>query len=100
MSTLFIFLGTYLLNIINSQYIILFIAFVLSANSILFLTNIKYTLPNYRSPLIQILIGSVNGVIIGMTSIYTMPLIFLLQSLRYDKDTTFQFLGIVFLYIR
>lgn len=95
-STLFIFLGTYLLNIINSKYIILFIAFVLLANSILFLTNIKYTLPNYRSPLIQILIGSVNGVIIGMTSIYTMPLIFLLQSLRYDKDTTVQFLGIAF----
>jgi uncharacterized membrane protein YfcA len=44
----------------------------------------------------QILIGSVNGVIIGMTSIYTMPLIFLLQSLRYDKDTTVQFLGIAF----
>ena len=95
-STLFIFPGTYLLNIINSQYIILFIAFVLLLNSILFLTNIRYILPNYRSPLIQILIGSINGVIICMTSIYTMPLIFLLQSLRYDKDTTVQFLGIAF----
>ena len=95
-STIFIFPGSYLLNLINSQFIILFIALVLFINSILFLTNIKYTLSSYKSLLIQILIGSINGVIIGMTSIYTMPLIFLLQSLRYNKDTTVQFLGIAF----
>jgi len=95
-STIFIFPGSYLLNLINSQFIILFIALVLFINSILFLTNIKYTLSSYKSPLIQFLIGSINGVIIGMTSIYTMPLIFLLQSLRYNKDTTVQFLGIAF----
>ena len=95
-STIFIFPGSYLLNLINSQFIILFIALVLFMNSILFLTNIKYTLSSYKSPLIQFLIGSINGVIIGMTSIYTMPLIFLLQSLRYNKDTTVQFLGIAF----
>lgn len=95
-STIFIFPGSYLLNLVNSQFIILFIALVLFMNSILFLTNIKYTLSSYKSPLIQILIGSINGVIIGMTSIYTMPLIFLLQSLRYNKDTTVQFLGIAF----
>ena len=95
-STIFIFPGSYLLNLINSQFIILFMSLVLFINSILFLTNIKYTLSSYKSPLIQILIGSINGVIIGMTSIYTMPLIFLLQSLRYNKDTTVQFLGIAF----
>ena len=39
-STMFIFPGTYLLNIINSQYIILFIAFVLFINSLLFLKSI------------------------------------------------------------
>ena len=95
-STIFIFPGSYLLNLINSQFIILFIALVLFINSMLFLTNIKYSLSSYKSPLTQILIGSINGVIIGMTSIYTMPLIFLLQSLRYNKDTTVQFLGIAF----
>ena len=95
-STIFIFPGSYLLNLINSQFIILFIALVLFINSILFLTNIKYSLSSYKSPLTQILIGSINGVIIGMTSIYTMPLIFLLQSLRYNKDITVQFLGIAF----
>ena len=31
-----------------------------------------------------------------MTSIYTMPLVFLLQSLNYNKNTTIQFLGIAF----
>ena len=95
-STLFIFPGTYLLNIINSQYIILFIAFVLFINSLLFLTNKTYILPNYKSSFTQSIIGAINGVIIGMTSIYTMPLIFLLQSFKYNKNTTVQFLGIAF----
>jgi len=95
-SMVFIFPGTYMLNLINSQYIILFIAFVLLTNSILFLSNKRYTLPSHKSPFTQMLIGSINGVIIGMTSIYTMPLIFLLQSLKYNKNTTVQFLGIAF----
>jgi len=95
-STIFIFPGTYLLNIISSQYIILFIAFILFINSILFLANKIYILPNYESPFTQITIGAINGVIIGMTSIYTMPLIFLLQSFKYNKNTTVQFLGIAF----
>ena len=95
-STIFIFPGTYLLNIINSQYIILFIAFVLFINSLLFLTNKTYILPNHKSPFTQSIIGAINGVIIGMTSIYTMPLIFLLQSFKYNKNTTVQFLGIAF----
>ena len=95
-STIFIFPGTYLLNIINSQYIISFIALVLFINSILFLKNKTYILPNHKSPFTQIIIGALNGVIIGMTSIYTMPLIFLLQSFKYNKNTTVQFLGIAF----
>tara|TARA_Y100001935_G_C17190260_1_gene449708 strand:- start:171 stop:830 length:660 start_codon:yes stop_codon:yes gene_type:complete len=95
-STIFIFPGTYLLNIINSQYIISFIALVLFINSILFLKNKTYILPKHKSPFTQIIIGALNGVIIGMTSIYTMPLIFLLQSFKYNKNTTVQFLGIAF----
>ena len=95
-STMFIFPGTYLLNIINSKYIILFIAFVLFINSLLFLSNKTYILPKYKSPFTQSIIGAINGVIIGMTSIYTMPLIFLLQSFKYNKNTTVQFLGIAF----
>ena len=95
-STIFIFPGTYLLNIINSRYIISFIALVLFINSILFLKNKTYILPNHKSPFTQIIIGALNGIIIGMTSIYTMPLIFLLQSFKYNKNTTVQFLGIAF----
>ena len=95
-STLFIFPGAYLLTIINSNTIILFIAIILLINSALFLFKINFKLPFYNKPITQIFVGAVNGVIIGMTSIYTMPLIFLLQSLNYNKNTTIQFLGIAF----
>ena len=95
-STLFIFPGAYLLTIINSNIIILFIAIILLINSALYLLKVNFQLPFYNKPFTQIFVGAVNGVIIGMTSIYTMPLIFLLQSLNYNKNTTIQFLGIAF----
>jgi len=95
-STIFIYPGAFLLKIFNSQIIIFLIAIILITNSLLFLTDIKLKIPYFDKPLTQILIGSINGIIIGMTSIYTMPLVFLLQSLNYNKNTTIQFLGIAF----
>ena len=95
-STLFIYPGAYLLKIINSEIIIFLIAIILILNSSLYLINIRFLLPFHHKPITQIFIGSINGLIIGMTSIYTMPLIFLLQSLNYNKNTTIQFLGIAF----
>jgi uncharacterized membrane protein YfcA len=44
-STIFIFPGAYLLKIINSNFIILFIATILITNSVLFLLKIKFKLP-------------------------------------------------------
>ncbi len=95
-STIFIYPGAFLLKTFNSKIIIIFIALILITNSVLFLSNIKFKIPYFDKPLIQTLIGAINGIIIGMTSIYTMPLVFLLQSLKYNKDTTIQFLGIAF----
>ena len=95
-STIFIYPGAFLLKTFNSQIIIFLIAIILITNSLLFLTDIKLKIPYFDKPLTQILIGSINGIIIGMTSIYTMPLVFLLQSLNYNKNTTIQFLGIAF----
>tara|TARA_B100000965_G_scaffold4404_2_gene3472 strand:- start:1895 stop:2647 length:753 start_codon:yes stop_codon:yes gene_type:complete len=95
-SVIFIYPGAYFLKISNSQFILIFIALMLITNSILYLTSFKLKIPYYDRPLIQISVGAINGIIIGMTSIYTMPLVFLLQSLKYNKDTTIQFLGIAF----
>ena len=95
-STIFIFPGAYILKILDSSLIIFFIALILISNSVLYLLRINIKLPYHDKKTTQILVGSINGVIIGMTSIYTMPLVFLLQSLNYNKNTTIQFLGIAF----
>ena len=49
-STIFIFPGAYLLKIINSKFIILFIATILIINSALFLFKIKFKLPFHDKP--------------------------------------------------
>ena len=63
----------------------------------LFLSNRIISIPNHKSSIIQSIVGSFNGFIIGLTSIYTMPFVFLLQSLKYDKEKTVQFMGLAFL---
>ena len=70
---------------------------MLFINSTLFLSNRIISIPNHKSSIIQSIAGSFNGFIIGLTSIYTMPFVFLLQSLKYDKEKTVQFMGLAFL---
>ncbi len=96
-STLIIVPGVFLLNVLESNLILIFIAILLFMNSSLSLSNRVVAIPNHQNSIIQLLTGSINGFIIGLTSIYTMPFVFLLQSLKYNKEKTVQFMGLAFL---
>ncbi len=96
-STLIIVPGVFLLNVLESNLILIFIAILLFMNSSLSLSNRIVAIPNHQNSIIQLLTGSINGFIIGLTSIYTMPFVFLLQSLKYNKEKTVQFMGLAFL---
>ena len=54
---------------------------------------------NYKSKKIQLIIGSMTGLTTGITSIYTMPFIFLIQSLNYSKNKVIQLMGLSFFYL-
>ena len=96
-STLIIVPGVLLLKVLESDLILIFIAILLFMNSSLSLSNRVVAIPNHQNSIIQTLAGSLNGFIIGLTSIYTMPFVFLLQSLKYNKEKTVQFMGLAFL---
>ena len=96
-STLIIVPGVFLLNVLESDLILIFIAILLFMNSSLSLSNRVVAIPNHQNSIIQLLTGSLNGFIIGLTSIYTIPFVFLLQSLKYNKEKTVQFMGLAFL---
>ena len=96
-STLIIIPGVFLLKLLESDLILIFIAILLFVNSSLSLSNRIISIPNHQNSIIQLLTGSLNGFIIGLTSIYTMPFVFLLQSLKYNKEKTVQFMGLAFL---
>mgnify|MGYP003310454193 CR=1 FL=1 len=93
-STLIIIPGVILLKTLQSDLILIFIAILLFINSTIFLSNRIISIPNHKSSLIQSIAGSFNGFIIGLTSIYTMPFVFLLQSLKYDKEKTLSIIHI------
>ena len=96
-STLIIVPGVFLLNGLESNLILIIIAMLLFMNSSLSLSNRVVAIPNHQNSIIQVSAGSLNGFIIGLTSIYTMPFVFLLQSLKYNKEKTVQFMGLAFL---
>ena len=96
-STLIIVPGVFLLKVLESDLILIFIAILLFMNSSLSLSNKVVAIPNHQNSIIQVSAGSLNGFIIGLTSIYTMPFVFLLQSLKYNKEKTVQFMGLAFL---
>ena len=57
-----------------------------------------YKITNPKSLFNQFWIGSLTGIVTGITSIYTMPLVLLMQSLNYTKEKTIQFMGILFFF--
>jgi len=95
-STLFVYPGVYLLKVFQSELVLISVATVLILNSSLSLFNITYRLKSASSPYTQSILGAMNGIVIGLTSIYTMPLVFLLQSFNFNKNQTIQLLGIAF----
>lgn len=95
-SSSFIIPGIYLLKILNSQIIIFFLAILIISNSLLYFLDKTIKINNCNTFGKQSFLGLLNGLVVGMTGIYTMPFIFLLQSLNYKKDKLIQLMGITF----
>jgi len=95
-SFLFIFPGFYFLTILKSDTILVILALLLIINSFMSLMKYEIKLKNYKSRAIQLGIGSLTGITTGVTSIYTMPFIFLIQSLNYSKNKVIQLMGLSF----
>tara|TARA_A100001011_G_scaffold397436_1_gene498404 strand:+ start:30882 stop:31670 length:789 start_codon:yes stop_codon:yes gene_type:complete len=93
---LFIFPGFYFLTILKSDTILFFLGIILILNSLLGLMKYEIKFKNYTSKYFHIFIGSMTGVVTGVTGIYTMPFIFLIQSLQYSKDKVIQLMGLTF----
>jgi uncharacterized membrane protein YfcA len=95
-SIIFIFPGFYFLTILKSKTILIVLASLLIANSLLNLFKIIIKFKSYKKPIFQVIVGSFTGLTTGVTSIYTMPFIFLIQSLNYPKNKLIQLMGLSF----
>ena len=93
---LFIFPGFYFLLLLNSNTILIILAVILILNSFLGLVKYEIRFKNFKSKYYQFFIGSTTGLVTGVTGIYTMPFIFLIQSLQYTKNKVIQLMGFTF----
>ena len=95
-SVLFVIPGFLILRFIDSKIILIILASLLVINSSLVLFNKIITIKKYNSFLVQFWIGAFTGITTGVTSIYTMPFIFLIQSLKFSKEKLIQLMGLSF----
>ena len=93
---IFIFPGFYFLTLLDSNVILIILAIILIFNSSLGLAKKEIKFKSYKSKFFQFIIGGSTGLITGITSIYTMPFIFLIQTLKYSKDKVIQLMGLTF----
>ena len=95
-SVLFVIPGFLILRAIDSKIILIILATLLVLNSSLVLFNKIITIKKHDSFLAQFWIGALTGITTGVTSIYTMPFIFLIQSLKFSKEKLIQLMGLSF----
>ena len=95
-SVVFVIPGFLVLRAINSNTILLILASLLVLNSCLVLFNKIITIKKHTSFQTQFWIGALTGITTGVTSIYTMPFIFLIQSLKFNKEKLIQLMGLSF----
>ena len=95
-SVIFVIPGFLILRAINSNTILLILASLLVLNSCLVLFNKIITIKRHTSFQTQFWIGALTGITTGVTSIYTMPFIFLIQSLKFNKEKLIQLMGLSF----
>ena len=88
--------GFLLLVYFNSKIILGILSLLLILNSIISLSKNTIKIKKPKNKLNQIWIGILTGFSTGVCSIYTMPLVLMLQSLSYTKDKIIQFMGITF----
>ena len=95
-SVIFIIPGFFILRAVNSKTILLILASLLIINSCLVLFNKIIVFKKYKSFQVQFIIGGLTGMTTGITSIYTIPFVFLIQSLNFNKDKLIQLMGLTF----
>jgi len=95
-SLIFIVPGFFILRVAHSKIILLVLAGLLIVNSSLVLLKKIIIFKNYHSFKVQFIIGALNGMTTGITSIYTMPFVFLMQSLNFNKEKLIQLMGLTF----
>jgi hypothetical protein len=66
------------------------------SNSVLYFFKKTIKINNHSNFNKQLSLGLLNGLVVGMTGIYSMPFIFLIQSLNYKKEKLIQLMGITF----
>ena len=95
-SVIFVIPGFFILKVMDSKIILLVLACLLIFNSLLILFKKIIIFKNHNSFKIQFIIGSLTGITTGITSIYTMPFVFLIQSLNFNKEKLIQLMGLTF----
>lgn len=95
-AAVFVLVTSRYLSVANVNWLTALLGSMLVVFVISQLSKLRWTVPPRREPLLGLLLGSVNGVITGLTGMFMVPSVIYMQALGFPRDMLVQAMGMFF----
>jgi uncharacterized membrane protein YfcA len=96
MASAFVWLGTSALTRIDLEILSSLLGVLIIVYSLVSLTGLRFTMTARQEIWLGPLVGSVNGILTGMTGAFMVPGVFYLQTIGLSRDMLIQAMGMLF----
>jgi len=91
-----IWVGGNFLVAINTKFLTMLLGVLLSVYSLIGLTSYQISVPEKSVIFLSPFIGGISGILTGLTGTYVVPSVLFLQSIKLDRSTLIQTMGMLF----
>lgn len=92
----FVWFGTSALTSINLQLLSALLGVLIVVYSLVSLGGLRFTITPHQETWLGPVVGSINGILTGMTGAFVVPGVFYLQTIGLSRDMLIQAMGILF----
>lgn len=91
-----VFFASQYLTVVNIDLLTAFLGMILFIFALSRIFDVHITVPEDRETVLSLVLGSINGVITGLTGTFMVPSILYMQALGFGKDMLVQAMGVFF----
>lgn len=96
LAMVFVLLTSQFLTAVNVDALTALLGLILVIFALSRLGDVQITVPPGREPVLHVLLGSINGILTGLTGSFMIPSVLYMQALGFSKDMLIQAMGVFF----